>query len=253
MMHRDSTDFTELFMSTSCRLIFSLAFAAALHAQSPVPEDFMIQISGTIRGQGAKGFEPLLAIPVYLTRVPENNSDTLAVNRLVNTDSLGRYTFDRLPPGRYRICPHSPRTTYLSPCDWSTDSQMVKGVPGSRTVTRDFTLERGVIVNIAVEDEDGELTKTGRAAGLEVTVQGARGPVQALEGAQLGRRKNMVIVVPKGRLAQIQVKTKAALQVDTDDQGARRPVSPAAGLSMALGQETVREVRFFVRRSGGRL
>lgn len=234
------------------KLTLAFVSAATLAAQPRQAPDSPVQIAGTIRGRAARGFEPLLGIPVYLTRLPDDRMDRLAINRLVITDATGQYAFDKLAPGRYQICPHSPRSTFLSPCDWDTKSPVVLAGTTARnqSVTQDFTLESGVILNIAVDDEDGELTKTGRAEGLEVAIQGPRGPVQAMRGAQIYRRQYLTIVVPKQRASQILVKTAAPSQVDTDDQGARRQVPAATGLALAVGQENVREVRFFVRMAG---
>lgn len=236
-------------MPISSNFLLIVLFLPLLTAQD-------LRISGIIRGelaspqQKARGPQPLLGVPVYLTRLPDNFSGPL--NRLEFTDASGRYTFATLAPGRYRVCPHVPRTTYLSPCDWAAQIDPIEVGTKLRNfqVTQDYTLDTGAILTVAVEDEDGELRKSGRqAAGLEVTVQGPRGPVRVMEGAQLGARQNLTVTVPKSRTAQIIIKTAIPTLVDADDQGARRQLAPTTGHALAVGQEDSREVRFFVRKA----
>ncbi len=230
------------------KLILLIALTVPLAAQGNS------RLSGVIRARLSRGPEALLGVPVYLTRLPEGGGERIAVNRVVLTDQSGAYTFADLPYGRYRICPHVPRTTYLSPCDWDAKVDLITvGTNVSNfQVTQDYTLDTGAILTVAVDDEDGELRKSGRqGAGLEVTVQGPHGPVRAMEGAQIGARQNLTVTVPKSRTAQILIKTAIPTVVDTDDQGTRRQLNPTTGHALALGQEDSREVRFFVRKAGG--
>ena len=79
------------------------------------------------------------------------------------TTREGRFLFDLLAPGRYKVCLDSSieggaAGEFLNPCTWTPDATVLNIVSGSQP-QMDLVLTRGVTVTIRVEDPGQHLDK----------------------------------------------------------------------------------------------
>jgi hypothetical protein len=75
------------------------------------------------------------------------------------TTSAGDFQFTGLPEGNYALCPHTPNSAWLSPCDWNLPIPAASISRLAPSVKVTITLKRGAVVPIRIDDAGQLLTQ----------------------------------------------------------------------------------------------
>lgn len=157
-------------------------------------------ISGTVRA--AEGNRPLGGSLVTLTRSDLGFLD--AGKRRYSTISSpdGTFSFAGLPAGRYAICgARPPHEDYVDHCAWTlTPPQVILRV-GAPITGYQVNLERGVRIEVAVDDPDGTLRRIGderKRWNLRLAVSSDSAPPNAMHFFKSDRRSSeYYLTVPR--------------------------------------------------------
>ena len=77
------------------------------------------------------------------------------VNGTALTGANGAFAVAGLPPATYSLCASTPSAPYIDPCTWSQAAQVT--VPASASATQSLVLQKGVYLNVRVNDPMGLL------------------------------------------------------------------------------------------------
>jgi hypothetical protein len=137
-----------------------------------------------------------VAAGIRTTPAPGEN----VVNGVVSTDASGAFAVADLPAATYLLCATVPSAPYLDPCVWGRPVRAV--VSAAAITTQDLVLERGVYLNVRVNDPMGPLPQV---------VDGPWTPRKLLVGVAYGKGAYQgaqnTSVDPDGRSYQLIVPT----------------------------------------------
>jgi hypothetical protein len=80
------------------------------------------------------------------------------VNDVATADANGAFSVSNLPSGRYMLCASVPGAPYLDPCIWHRPVAVT--VSAAATGTPSLTLEKGVFLNVRINDPQRLLPQT---------------------------------------------------------------------------------------------
>jgi hypothetical protein len=107
---------------------------------------------------------PLVGAQVTYASVPQSVAagistwpvpgDTV-VNGSVSTGANGAFAVAGLPAAQYSLCANVPSAPYINPCIWGQPVQVT--IPAGVTVNQTLALQKGVYLNVTVNDPTGLL------------------------------------------------------------------------------------------------
>ena len=77
------------------------------------------------------------------------------VTGAVSTDADGGFALAGMPPAVYLLCANVPSAPYIDPCIWRQSLRVT--VPAGATAKQNLTLEKGVYLNVRINDPIGLL------------------------------------------------------------------------------------------------
>jgi hypothetical protein len=128
------------------------------------------------------------------------------------TNSAGQVSFTGLPLGIYSVCVEPRNGILVEPCRW-LPPQTIHLTSQSPSGSISLTAQRGIPVNVRIDDPEGLLGSPG-GNGLSVGVVTPLGPVQLRPSAQDSTGVNYQIIAPPSVAAFIQIFTGAWRIVD---------------------------------------
>jgi hypothetical protein len=156
------------------------------------------------------------------------------------TGASGSFTAGGLPTGDYLLCANVPSTAYLDSCQWYGTVRVT--VAASATSNQNLVLQKGVFLNVRVNDPVGLLTQNGLSGAGNLVVG-----VNFGSGAYLGAAttevdaagRNYQIAVPAGVPLQLWLSSSQVTLTDAggkpiDTSGALVPFQATAGNDQAF-------------------
>jgi len=120
------------------------------------------------------------------------------------TNATGFVSFAGLPFGVYSVCVEPQNQIFVEPCRWSTPTT-THLTSQSSSGTLSLTVQRGIPVEIRVDDPEGLLSQSSTGHGLLVGVYTPAGPVRLRPAAQDSGGVNYRIIAPPSVAASIQM------------------------------------------------
>lgn len=192
------------------------------------------------------GYSPSGLVVVASLSVPDTAAGFSGQRAFASvTDTNGHVSFSGLPFGVYSVCVEPQNQIFVDPCQWAPPATThLTSQTASDTVN--LTVQKGIPVEIRIDDPEGLLSSPG-GYGLLVGVVTPVGPLHLRPVAQDSGGKNYSIIAPLTVAASIQV-SAGGLQV-VDSTGSPVNFSGSA-VAFNLGlADTSKFFRFTLRKS----
>lgn len=198
-----------------------------------------------VTGQG--GASPSGLVVVASLSIPDTTAGFTGQRAFASvTDAAGQVSFAGLPFGLYSVCVEPQNQLFVEPCRWSApDTIRLSSQKTSGSLN--LAVQKGVPVEIRIDDPQGLLSSSTTGQGLLVGVATPAGPVQLHPVAQDSGGINYCIIAPPSVAASIQV-SAGALQV-VDGTGSQVNFSGGAAAFNLSPTATVQTFRYRVRKS----
>lgn len=126
--------------------VLALAGAPELSAQTKAAGG----ISGTVTSEDGKPISGAFVTAVRQDPLYSGNS---------MTKEDGAFTIDQLPGGEYTLCTQVPFSEWINPCEWTGAGPIVTVVEGQQSRKNEIQLQRGLIVQVLLQDPDKHVEK----------------------------------------------------------------------------------------------
>lgn len=186
----------------------ALVFAASLFAQQPAQEPKPARITGKMIH--AITGEPLRKVQLRLTRDQSPGRGQMPQSRAVTSDSEGKFLFDKLEAGTYRLS--AQRVGFLN-MQYGARSSNFNGTPiklrEGEELSLDFKLQPQGVITGRVVDQDGDplpnvpvgVQKAAVSGSARDTSTGQTNDIGEFRIANLPPGKYYVVARPRGRRA----------------------------------------------------
>lgn len=162
------------------------------------------------------------------------------------TNATGQVSFTGLPFGLYSVCVEPQNQILVEPCRWSAPNTIHLSSQ-STSGSLNLAVQKGIPVEIRVDDPQGLLSSAATGNGMFVGVVTPTGPVQLHPVAQDSGGINYRIIAPPSVAASIQV-SAGALQVVDGTGSLVNFSSPAAAFNLSP-TATAQAFRYRLRKS----
>jgi len=164
------------------------------------------------------------------------------VNGQITADTTGAFATAGLMPGNYALCANVPSAPYIDPCVWGQAVRVT--VSAATTASQNIVLEKGVFLNVRLNDPVGLLPRAGGTvwtppkALVGVTyANGAYQGAQSTSGDSAGR--NYQLIVPVGTPFKLRLFSRDVALADSvgnalDSSGSQIPFQATADQDQAF-------------------
>ena len=129
--------------------VILFVFAQVVCAQQ-IPQTSVGAISGTLQGEDGS---PIIGASVTLLRLPPYPKGRWPrIEWTTKSAGGGAFSFTAIDSGRYRLCAQAPSTTWLNPCEWGLNAEVVALSQTQRSIKISMIMKKGTAVPIRIDD-----------------------------------------------------------------------------------------------------
>lgn len=132
-------------------------------------------VSGVLADSGKKAIPAAWVILSVIPAAPP--TITQPFHSITRTGTDGRFLFENVPVGEFRICMQAPGTKFLNPCDWLDQVPTVKVASKAPVNAGTVEIGEGYLLEVDVKDNQGLIAQSKRRlqqANLSFAVRGTR-------------------------------------------------------------------------------